>query len=202
MTPRFVEDVSNLPTHSFGTRSIVWWGTLGFIAVEGMAFVLAAATYFYLAFAGGESRWPPTQDPPALWASSLFTLLLLASLWPNVWTKRKGEEENRRGSRIGLVVMLVIGLALIGVRVLEWGTLNCRWDDSAYGSIVWVLLGLHTLHLITDVGDSAVLTALMFTRHAHGRRFSDVAENAMYWNFVVLSWLPIYAVLYLVPRLI
>jgi heme/copper-type cytochrome/quinol oxidase subunit 3 len=45
-----------------------------------------------------------------------------------------------------------------------------------------------------------VLTALMFTRHAHGRRFVDVSENSFYWYFVVLTWLPIYAVIYLVPR--
>ncbi|HYH37027.1 MAG TPA: cytochrome c oxidase subunit 3 [Azospirillum sp.] len=200
MTPRFVEDVSALPTTGFGTRSLVWWGTLAFIAIEAMAFVLAVAAYFYLAFAGGESRWPPMHDPPDLWASTLFTVVLLASLWPNLWTKRQGEAESRRGSRIGLVVMSLFGIVLTGIRVLEWGTLNCRWDDSAYGSITWVLLGLHTLHLVTDLGDTLVLTALMFTRHAHGRRFSDVAENALYWNFVVLAWLPLCVVIYLVPR--
>lgn len=139
-------------------------------------------------------------DPPLLWASALFTLVLLVNLWPNLWTKRKGEAEDKRGSRIGLVIMTLFGVALLVIRALEWGTLNCRWDDSAYGSLTWVLLGLHTLHLVTDVGDTLVLTALMFTRHAHGRRFSDVSENAMYWNFVVLSWLPIWVVLYLVPR--
>ena len=45
-----------------------------------------------------------------------------------------------------------------------------------------------------------VLTALMFTRHARGRRFVDVAENAIYWNFVVIAWIPIYALLYFAPR--
>jgi heme/copper-type cytochrome/quinol oxidase subunit 3 len=67
--------------------------------------------------------------------------------------------------------------------------------------MVWVLLGLHTAHLLTDLGDTLVLTALMFTRHAKGKRFSDVEDNAFYWNFVVLSWLPIYALLYWAPRL-
>jgi heme/copper-type cytochrome/quinol oxidase subunit 3 len=40
----------------------------------------------------------------------------------------------------------------------------------------------------------------MFTKHAHDRRFVDVSENSFYWYFVVLTWLPIYAVIYLVPR--
>jgi cytochrome c oxidase subunit 3 len=66
---------------------------------------------------------------------------------------------------------------------------------------VITLLGLHTVHLVTDLYDSAVLTVLMFTRHGDtGRRYVDVAENAIYWNFVIYVWLPIYVLLYLAPR--
>ena len=75
-----------------------------------------------------------------------------------------------------------------------------RWDHDAYGSIVWMLLGLHTFHLITDTWDTAVLDTLFFTGPLEGKRFVDVSENALYWYFVVLSWLPIYAVIYLAPR--
>jgi cytochrome c oxidase subunit 3 len=65
------------------------------------------------------------------------------------------------------------------------------------------LLGLHTLHIGTDVVDTIVLTALMFTRYGDmGRRFSDVNDNAFYWDFVVLSWLPIYFLIYWFPRLV
>jgi heme/copper-type cytochrome/quinol oxidase subunit 3 len=33
--------------------------------------------------------------------------------------------------------------------------LNVSWDANAYGSVVWLLLGLHTTHLITDTIDTA-----------------------------------------------
>jgi hypothetical protein len=33
-----------------------------------------------------------------------------------------------------------------------------------------------------------------------GKRFSDTEDNGVYWDFVVLSWLPIYVLLYWVPR--
>jgi hypothetical protein len=47
-----------------------------------------------------------------------------------------------------------------------------------------------------------VLAALMHGRHGmEGRRFVDCAENAMYWRFVWLSWLPIYVMIYWLPRL-
>ena len=76
-----------------------------------------------------------------------------------------------------------------------------RWYDNAYGSIMWALLVLHTTHVLTDWVDTVVLTGLMYTKHGMtGRRFVDVSENAMYWRFVWLAWLPIYLLIYWVPR--
>ena len=88
------------------------------------------------------------------------------------------------------------------VRVFEFAHLNVMWDHDAYGSIVWLLLGLHTTHIVTDFLDSGVLTALMFTGPIEEHRFVDVEENAVYWYFVVLAWLPIYGVIYWAPRLL
>ena len=34
-------DVSGLPDHAYGQRSILWWATLGFCLIEGTAFALA-----------------------------------------------------------------------------------------------------------------------------------------------------------------
>jgi len=100
-----------------------------------------------------------------------------------------------------MVVADLFALAFVTVRVFEFGQLNVSWDSNAYGSATWTLLALHTVHLVTDFMDTVVLTVLMFTRHAdQPRRYVDVAENAFYWYFVVLTWIPIYLVLYWVPR--
>ena len=89
--------------------------------------------------------------------------------------------------------MCAFGIAPLIVRWFEFATLNILWDANAYGSMLWMLLGLHTAHLLTDVGDTIVLAVLMFTRHGYsGRRFGDVQDNAFYWDFVVVTWLPIY----------
>jgi cytochrome c oxidase subunit I+III len=195
-----VLDLSELPTYAYGHRSILWWATLGFCLIEGTAFALAVAAYFYLR--SKAASWPPNVAPPDLLWGTLNTAILLASCLPNHWTKRAAEAENLRGVRVWLLVSLAFGLAFNAVRGLEYTALNVNWDTNAYGSIVWALLFLHTLHVGTDVADSAVLAALMFTRHARGKRFVDVSENSFYWYFVVLSWLPIYAVIYLAPRLL
>jgi heme/copper-type cytochrome/quinol oxidase subunit 3 len=138
---------------------------------------------------------------PNHWPATILTIMLLASLWPNQWSATVARRENLAKVRVGLIVMSVVALIAIGIRGFEFAHLNVRWDQNAYGSMLWIVLGLHATHLITDAIDTWVLTALMFTRHAQPRRFSDVTDNAFYWNFVVASWLPLYVLIYWVPRL-
>lgn len=187
-------DVSTLPTFAFGTRSPMWWGTLGMIVVEGMVFALTIMTYFYLR--SRSPTWPQQAPPPDLLWGSINAGLMLASGIPNWWTKRAAEQLDLRRVRIGMAVCVAFGVACLLVRIGEFATLNARWDANAYGSVVWMLMGLHTMHLLTDTWDSAVLAVLMWTGPLEGKRFVDVAENAGYWYFVVASWLAVYAVVF------
>ena len=199
--PRFSGDLAHLPTHAFGHRSLTWWGIVAFMLIEGGFFALTIAAYFYLM--SQEQSWPPPPFRPPDWlAGTLFTLLMLVSEIPNTVIKRAAEQGRLREVRKLLLVMVAIGLALLVIRAFEFNSLNVLWYDNAYGSIVWALLVLHTTHILTDWGDTAVLTALMHTRHGiEGRRFVDVSENALYWRFVWIAWLPIYFLIYWLPRL-
>jgi heme/copper-type cytochrome/quinol oxidase subunit 3 len=200
MRRRVIADVSHLPTYDFGSGSPMWWGTLAFVALEGMGFALAIGTYFYLWSLAPD--WPLEAPPPDLLPGTLMLAILLASLVPNHLTSRWAHWQNIAKVRVGMVVMSPAGLLPLIVRIWEFPALRISWDENAYGSIVWFLLGLHTTHLLTDVGDTIVLTVLMFTRHGHsGKRFSDVSDNAFYWDFVVVSWAVLYLVIYWFPRM-
>jgi heme/copper-type cytochrome/quinol oxidase subunit 3 len=192
-------DVSHLAPGAFGHRSLLWWGTIGLMVIEGTAFVLAIATYFYIRLRN--STWPPNLPPPDLLWGTLNTLVLLVSAVPNEIAKRAAEKVDLGAVRFWLVVCLAFGVVFNLIRVFEFMHLNCCWDTNAYGSIVWLLLGLHTVHIATDVVDTGVLTVLMFVGPIEEKRFVDVAENSMYWYFVVFTWVPIYGVLYWAPRL-
>jgi heme/copper-type cytochrome/quinol oxidase subunit 3 len=136
-----------------------------------------------------------------LWGT-INTIVLLASGVPNELAKRAAERVNLGSVQLWLVVCLIFGVAFNTIRWFEFMSLNCRWDDNAYASITWFLLGLHTTHILTDVLDTAVLTVLMFVGPIEEKRFVDVSENSFYWYFVVLAWLPIYGVIYWAPRLL
>ena len=54
--------------------------------------------------------------------------------------------------------------------------------------------------VITDLGDTAVQAAWLFTHEVGDDQFADVEDNANYWTFVVVTWLPIYALIYWATR--
>ena len=193
-TEQRIIDATELPSYGFGHRSLMWWGTFGMIAIEATVFALAAFVYFYVRTRVDE--WPPAALPPELVWGTANTVLMLVSAIPNHYTKRAAEAEDLRGVRIGIWICVAFGVGFTVLRALEFTTLNCRWDTNAYGSAVWMLLGLHTVHVLTDLWDTTVLAALMMKDKVEGKRFVDVSENGMYWYFVVLAWLPIYAILY------
>ncbi|WP_257167035.1 cytochrome c oxidase subunit 3 [Bradyrhizobium sp. SRS-191] len=200
MKERVVLDLSKLPLHALGPASVTWWGTLGFMLIEGTGFALVIAVYLYLMSLA--PIWPLNAQPPNLLAGTVMTVVLIASVVPNIMLSRWAEHQDLRKVRIGMVVMSVLGIVPLIIRVFEFATLNIKWDSNAYGSVVWTLLGLHTTHIITDLIDTLVLTALMFTRHGDNlRRYGDVQDNAMYWNFVVAAWLPIYGCIYWLARI-
>jgi cytochrome c oxidase subunit 3 len=193
-------DVSGLATYAYGPRSLMWWGTVSMIVIESTVFVMAIVSYFYLRqFSQG---WPPEGEPPDLTLGTVNLFIMLLSAWPNQWTIKAAHEENLQKVRIGLVLSALVATAFIIVRVFEFGALNTRWDANAYGSIVYALMILHTAHLVTDYADTLVLAVLMYKGPLEGRRFVDVSENGLYWWFVIVSWIVIYATIYIAPRLL
>lgn len=196
-----VGDLSDLPSSAMGSKSLIWWGTLGFMLIEGTGFLLAAAAYLYLR--GQTGAWPSSgHPPPDLWVGSLFTVGLLASEGLNRWVAAKARKGSERGVRIGVAVMGLVGLVLMAVRGLEFAHLNVRWDHDAYGSAVWLLLFLHATHVLTDLVDTLVLAVTLATHEITENQFSDVNDNCFYWSFVVVTWLPLYGLIYWGPRLL
>jgi cytochrome c oxidase subunit 3 len=201
LEPRFTDDVSELPTFKFGPSSLTWWGVIGFMVIEGAGFALAIAAYFFIM--GHEQGWPPEgRVPPDFLPGTLFLIIILLSEYPNTIIKKAAKAGDVPTIRLLLPVMVAVGVVLLIIRGFEFNSLNCRWTDDAYSSIIWALLLLHAGHIVTDWLDTVVLCGLMFTPDAYEpRRLGDIDENSMYWRYVWLLWIPIYLMIYWVPRL-
>jgi cytochrome c oxidase subunit 3 len=197
---RPVLDVRHLPSTAFGPRVTAWWGVAGLLAIEGTMFAMLVASYFYLR--QDVVAWPPLgTPPPALGWGTANALLLALSVIPMALVDRAARRRDRRSIAVWLLVVLVAGLLACVLRWFEFFALGCRWDSHAYGSIVWVILGMHLVHLVTSSAENLILDVLMFRGPVERKHFVDVHVNALYWYFVAASWVLLYGVVYWAPRL-
>jgi len=178
-------DVSSLPSVAFGHRNTSWLANVFSMAIEGMMFALMFATYFYLRTRSTD--WPPGHFPPALKFGAANAVIFLVSVVPAWRVKKRAPAGDRGAVRNGLFILTLCALAATVLRIFEFSALNCRWTDDAYSSTVWVLIGMHSGHLVTELIETIVLLAISFTRKMEGTRLADAAINSDYWYFVVVT---------------
>ncbi len=193
-------DVSALPTVRFGHREILWWGSVGFMVIEGFTLALAAASYMYLR--RNFDAWPPPRTAfPDLLIPTVSMLFLLACCIPQVWANRAAHRWDLKTVRRAMLITSIMAVGAVALRALEFGALNTRWDSHAYGSITWLILGLHTTLILMDAADTIVFTALLYMAPVEPKHLANVGDNALYFYFVAASWIPLYLLLFLSPRL-
>jgi cytochrome c oxidase subunit I+III len=199
--PSATLDVSHLPSVAFGSRDPLWWGVIGLILIEATILGIGMVSYLYLRTLAAVWPPPPTALPDLL-LPTVNTLLMLVSVVPMYWVDRAARRKERRGVQIGLVLCVILGLGFSVLRIFEFRAVHTQWDSHAYGSVVWTLLGLHTFDLVAEMLETILLLAVVLTGPMTDHVFLDISDSAPFWYFVAAIWVPIYAVLYLVPRVL
>lgn len=197
---RVVMDVSHLPTHAFGIRDLMAWGTFAFILIEGFTLFLAAVTYLYLTKNFG--AWPPEGTPrPSVVVPTVQLALMVASLPFMQWVSRRAHEYDLERVRFGLTVAAGISVVINGLRAWELlRSLEVRWDANAYGSAQWLVVGAHATLLAIQLYELAGMALIFWRGPVEKKHFSDAADVSVYWIFIVVSWIPLYVLCFLLPH--
>jgi len=196
---RPVADASALPSVTYGSRSLMWWGTLGFIVIEGWTTALLVASYLYLR--QNYDSWPPLRTPnPSLLIPTINLVLMALSIIPAELSSRAGKRLDKRGVQVWLLVFSIICVAILVLRWWELWAIGVRWDTNAYGSAAWTIVGFHASLLLLDVMDTIGLTLFFWFRRLPIKTFSDVSDNSFYWYFTIGVWLPVYLIVYVGPH--
>ena len=141
--------------------------------------------------------WPPAGTKLDTWQALVFTFVLLASsptMQLGVWAQERGE---RAKARFWVVSSLLLGAAFLGNQAYEWKTLPFRPHTNSYGSLFYIMSGLHGLHVL--LGLVAMLALLGRMNGPRG----DAGETAVfqavsyYWHFVDIVWIGLFSALFL-----
>lgn len=193
-------DAGVLPTYGHRADMPLWWGMAGLITIECVVFSTLVASYFYLGLQ--QPQWPlPGVKTPGLLLPAVGTLVLAASsLFMHL--ADKAVDQDRQGRLFAMLLASIVpALLFLGLKAWEYGHKDFRWDSHAYGSIVWLIVAFHSVHVLSVILKTVVVAVLARRGFFHSSNRLAITVNGFYWHFVVIVWLPLFAVLYLSPRL-
>ncbi|MDP9313844.1 MAG: heme-copper oxidase subunit III [Chloroflexota bacterium] len=168
---------------------------IGFFGVLILGYV-----YYYRAYAAGPNA--VTALDPLL--TGMFTVCLLVSSF-TLWRAQKSLERASR-SRVNLWLLATVALGSIFVfgQAWEYAQLlrdNVTISSSLFGTTFFTLTGMHGLHVFGGLIALVVLLGLALGGHLNPSRSVAVATVELYWHFVDVVWLVIFAIVYLGPQL-
>ncbi len=169
-------------------RGIGPFGVIVFLASDVMLFAAFFAAYFLLR--ATNTPWPPEDVHLDVPRAALATTVLFASSFTLYVSDRAGEQEGRRRAmRRWLLITIALGAVFLVNQIAEYANLDFGADDHPYGSVFWLLTGLHGLHV--TVGLAAM--GLLFVREVRAPSTQAVASWAngvsLFWHLVDAVWL-------------
>jgi heme/copper-type cytochrome/quinol oxidase subunit 3 len=195
---RPVVNASDLPSVVFGSRVLTWWGTVGFMAAEAATLSACVAAYYYV-LRNYESRPPLRTPPPDLFVPTISLIVLILALVPTYLFARAAKRLDKPATIRWMWAAVVMMLIATALRLMEFSSLNVRWDANAYASVAWAIVFAHFTLLLADTLETLLFAVVMQTREPT-RYYPGVAEDAFYSYFMVAVWIPCYVTVYLVPR--
>ncbi len=141
--------------------------------------------------------WPPPGTHLDTYQALVFTFVLLASsptMQVAVWAQEKGQFQK---AKAWIIVSLILGAAFLANQAYEWKTLPFRPRTNAYGSLFYIMSGLHGLHVLLGL----VAMVALLGRLAGSK--GDPGETAVfqavsyYWHFVDIVWIGLFSALFL-----
>jgi cytochrome c oxidase subunit 3 len=201
MTPARTIDVSHLPPYEISSEAPLWWGQMFMVFIEGTMFIILIAMYYYIRLS--MDMWPPPgiQLPRPL-LPSISLVLLIASCAGSYLASEAAKKDDRGGMVRGLLLNLMLACAAMLIRAVYWHDWNFKWTSTAYGSITWGIMFLHTLDTGADLAFTFVLMVIVaWNRHGPRQRLG-VHVDSIVWYFLVAIWIPLYITLFWGPSIV
>ena len=169
-----------------------------FIVTDALLFAGLLVGYGFLRSASAE--WPDQNIAFDMNYITLMTFTLIASSFTMACAVAAANAGNKAHAKMFLWMTIVGGLAFLGMQAYEWshfihegGRLTSNpWGTRHFSASFFVITGFHGMHVTTGF----IINLIVALRG----KFSPMGvENAgLYWHFVDLVWVFVFALFYLV----
>lgn len=168
------------------------------VAMVSMLMVFAGLTSAYVVRME-KGDWLQFELPQLFYVST--AIIIMSSVSMN-WALSSAKKNNLKAIKQATTITLVLGLAFIFMQFKAWGVLvdqkvffAGRYSNAA-GSFLYILTGLHLLHLVGGVIALLVVWVKSLGQKYNADNLLGIRVCAVFWHFLDALW--IYLFLFLI----
>jgi len=147
-------------------------------------------------------------DPIPLILIAIMTFILITSSGTMALAVNYGYRGNKKVTVLLMTATAILGASFVGMQVFEWSKLILEegvrpWTNpmgaAQFGSTFFMITGFHGLHVSAGVIYLAVIARRVGSGYyeKRGKGMEIVEITGLYWHFVDLVWVFIFAFFYL-----
>lgn len=156
-----------------------------------------ATEVFALSFFGSE--------PIPLILIAIMTFVLITSSGTMALAVNYGYRRDRRKTVFLMLATAALGATFVGMQAFEWSKLigygvrpwGNPWGAPQFGSVFYMITGFHGLHVSAGVIYLLTISRKVWRGDYEKKGYEIVEITGLYWHFVDLVWVFIFAFFYL-----
>ena len=197
-------------------RRVHWGKAMMWIFLLSDTFIFSSFLVSYMTMrASVTDPWPNASEVFALTLFgqsipliliAIMTFVLISSSGTMAMAVNMGYRRNRKATATLMFATAVLGATFVGMQAFEWTKLihegvrpwTNPWGAEQFGASFFMITGFHGLHVSAGV----IMLLIVATKVLRGRYdrsgdYSAVEIGGLYWHFVDLVWVFIFAFFYL-----
>lgn len=187
--------------HSKDVQKNLTLGFLLFVVSEALVFFSLFFAYFYNSLipsvnVGGV--WPPvgieTLDASAI--PLLNTVILFMSGISVTASQHYIVAQNRKNAILYLLLTVILGVIFLFFQFYEYQNSLFSISDSVFGASFFLLTGFHGFHVLIGVLFLIVSLIRLIGYHYTENHFLNATFASIYYHFVDVVWILLFAVIY------
>ncbi len=166
-------------------KPLLWLGMVS------MAMIFAGLTSAYVV-RQGKGDWLKFELPQLFYIST--AIIIISSVTMN-WVLSSAKNNNYKNVKLASLITLILGFAFVICQFKAWGTLvdqkvffAGKYSNAA-GSYLYILTGLHLLHLIGGILALLLVWVKSLKNKYTSENLLGIKLCAIFWHFLDVLWI-------------
>lgn len=178
-------------TFTINPKKFAMW-----LFITTVVMIFASLTSAYIV-RQAEGNWLIFELPSILWVNS--GVIVLSSIFMH-WTYLSAKKDNTKNVKMGISAVAILGFVFLIGQVMAWGDLvnsDIYLVGNPSGSFVYVLTGLHSIHLVGGLIFLLIVLRSTIKLKVHSENMAQIEMCTTFWHFLGGLWLYLFIFLLL-----